>query len=308
MRSLSSFRRQQPLGVKRLWLIFTLSFLLLSALSFLFFDHLFSESPVDAQRTAVTIPALVGQSIDVATTALPTTCYDVTIVYLNDSEQPAGLVLRQTPCEGTCRKIAIGNERIAVKLVVSLGPRYETVPDLVGQDGRQAQIDLERQGLSVNIIRRTVNSSMTKAGQVTRQDPPVGCRLTAGSTVTLYVTYPKADSSVQCPSLIGLDRMTALATLRSAGLTVGTITVTQSADSLDAPQDPLAAFWAGDTVISQGRPVGCWLPQGASVDLILQKKPLFYTDMIEPQWQKGIIRPWNKTPTPPNFTEGSSNA
>jgi beta-lactam-binding protein with PASTA domain len=236
--------------------------------------------------------------------ALPDAYYDVTTVHLHDSEQPSGVVLRQTPCEGLRRKIVVGDERIAVKLVVSLGPRYETVPDLTGKDGRQAQIDLEKQGFSVNVIQRTTRGTITRSNGVLQQDPPAGCRLKAGSTVTLYVARPQVEASVQCPSLVGLDRMSALAALRSAGLTVGEITVMPTDDPITI-EEPLSAFWADDTVVSQGRPAGCWLPKGTTVDLILKKKPSLYT---KPQWQKGIIRPWNTAPNRPNFTEESSNA
>ena len=309
MKSKSSAPRRQKRVDGQLWMSLLLGILLLAAWLYVFFDHLFSEAPSDRQRIALTLPSVEGLSLDEATASLPDTYYNVTTVYLHDDEQPAGLVLKQTPCGGMRRKIAVGTEQIAVKLVVSLGPRYETVPNVMAKDGRQAQIDLEKQGFSVNVKRQTAKGIGAKANRVIYQEPPAGCQMTRGSTVMLYVAYPSEDPSVQCPSLIGLDRMSALATLRAAGLTVGEITVVSvEGDPDTSPEGLLSAFWTEDTVVSQGRPVGCWLPKGAAVDLVLKKKSSFYIEPIQPQWQKGMIRPWNTAPTPPNFTEESSNA
>lgn len=297
---------------KRLLALAILYFLFLVALVFLCYDCFFGARPGDLTRENVTLPDVVGQDVDHAMAMLDTAAYRVSLCYRYDEEQPSGTVLGQSPAAGMRRKLDTrAGEQIDVTLTVSLGPHYETVPSLIGTDGREAQLALEGQGFSVRVIRRTAYGASTAADRVFRTDPPAGSILPSGSTVTLYVAYPKATPSVQCPSLVGMDRMSALAALRAAGLSPGKMTVQKDGEELPldgTASDATRVFWAEDTVVSQGRPAGCWLPRGSQVDLVLQRASRFEFELYPTHPKKGTAHPWITSPRIPNFTEGSSNA
>ena len=292
----------------RLLAMAILYFVLLLAVVFVCYDYFFAEKRSDFMRESVTVPSVVGQTVDDVAGMLDEEAYRIALHCLYDAEQPAGTVLRQSPAAGMRRKISKRDgERIDVTLTVSLGPRYETVPSLIGTDGRQAQLQLESQGFSVHVIRRTSWGTMGNSDWVIRTEPPAGSTLTAGSTVTLYVSYPQATPSVQCPSLVGMDRMSALAALREVGLSPGEMTVKQDDVSI-APITSITTWWSKDTVLTQSPPAGCWLPEGSQVDLVLQRSPRFEFELTPTPPQKGMAHPWIISPPRPNFTEGSSNA
>ena len=302
MKHTSDKRHLRGVTSKRLLAQAGLYFLLLLSLAYLFYDHLFGPREADRRRQTVILPALTGQTLDEATAALDSPGFHVTTVYVYDAEQPSGTVLRQTPAPGSVRKIAADGEPVEVRLTVSLGPRYETVPDLRGKDGREARLLLESRGFSVVTKRRLAGSLGDRADRVIGTDPGPGCELTAGGTVTLYVSYPREEGSVKCPALVGLDRNEALAALRGAGLQPGEITVEHEED-----EGELATFWSDDTVVAQGRPAGCWLPRGSRVDLTLRANRPRLQDIF-PYQQKGINHPWTFRFNQPNFGGGSSNA
>lgn len=302
MKHTSDKWRLRGVTSKRLLAQAGLYFLLLLSLAYLFYDHLFGPGEADRRRQTVILPALTGQTLDEATAALDSPAFHVTTVYLYDAEQPRGTVLRQTPAPGSVRKIAADGEPVEVRLTVSLGARRETVPDLRGKDGREARLLLESRGFSVVTKRRTSSFLGTPADRVIGTDPVAGRELTAGDTVTLYVSYPREEASVKCPTLVGLDRTEALAALRGAGLQPGEITTVHD-EGAEAP----TTFWSDDTVVSQGRPAGCWLPRGSRVDLTVRVScPQF--ENIFPHQQKGINHPWIFRFSRPNFGGGSSNA
>ena len=115
--------------------------------------------------------------------------------YSND--YAAGYVYRQSPVAG--RTVREGQ---SVTLTVSLGIQYVTVPDVsnyVQADGEQQLKDL---GVSV-LITQAVEPSVA-AGSIIRTEPAAGSQVAAGSTVVVYVSRPRVNTTAKVPALTGL--------------------------------------------------------------------------------------------------------
>jgi serine/threonine-protein kinase len=91
---------------------------------------------------------------------------------------PRGQVIAQDP--GPRAKLQPGE---AVTIVVSLGPKFFEVPNLVGKARTDAVAAIQALGLHASIIPVPGSNGDTVRGQL----PEAGTRVRAGSTVTLYV-------------------------------------------------------------------------------------------------------------------------
>src|SRR3954451_20851502 len=98
-----------------------------------------------------------------------------------DSDQPKGRVIAKDPTGG-----ATVNKGTRVALQVSRGPQKVSVPDVVGQDQRDAEATLRDAGFNVKVEERETTDS-TQFGTVLRQTPPSGSPQVKGSTVTITV-------------------------------------------------------------------------------------------------------------------------
>jgi eukaryotic-like serine/threonine-protein kinase len=121
----------------------------------------------------------------------------------------AGTVIRSDPSAG-----ARIERDSRVTLFVSTGPRTVGVPDVVGQDEKDAVGRLREAGLGVVVKER---ASSDPAGTVVSQTPAAGQQVDEGSTVNLFVSNGKV---VEVPDVVDLDQATAETDLRDAGFSV----------------------------------------------------------------------------------------
>jgi eukaryotic-like serine/threonine-protein kinase len=94
-----------------------------------------------------------------------------------DSDQPAGYVLSQSPEQGT--NVDRGTE---VNITISKG--LVTVPNVVGNSEAQARSALSNVGLNVSVVSQ---SSEQTAGTVLAQSPNAGNKVSRGDTVTITI-------------------------------------------------------------------------------------------------------------------------
>jgi serine/threonine-protein kinase len=99
------------------------------------------------------------------------------------SGQPPGLVLGQSPGEGT--KVKRGTR---VVLAVSRGPNptLTIVPDVVGKDKQTATTTLQNAGFTVQVL-EVPTSTPSQSGKVLDEQPAGGTHAPDGSSVTIYV-------------------------------------------------------------------------------------------------------------------------
>ncbi len=130
----------------------------------------------------------------------------------NDDRVEEGKILAQDPPPGSAIKI----ER-KVKVVVSLGNKVTTIPDLRGLAFRRAQITLQQQGTKIgNEV--YVYSRRDPENQVIAQVPLPGTAGLLDSKVSLLVSRGARTKTFVMPDLVGRPESVVVKLLAQAGL------------------------------------------------------------------------------------------
>jgi serine/threonine-protein kinase len=135
----------------------------------------------------------------------------------NDERVEAGRVLAQDPPAGAAIKL-----QRKVKVVVSLGDKVSSIPELRGGAARKAQITLQQQGMKLG-DQVYVHSRKAEENMVIGQDPlPEGAGL-RDARVTLLVSRGVSPRTYVMPRLAGRGENEAVAFLARAGLRVAPV-------------------------------------------------------------------------------------
>src|SRR6516164_4670272 len=129
----------------------------------------------------------------------------------------ANHIVSQVPGAGDSTKA--GQE---VHVIVSLGAPSVTVPDLVGESIRAAQVTAVQRGLALGDV-AAVRWRGTAVDQVVAQDPPPSSLPVHSPNVNLLVSLGESPAEFVCPSFVGMPIGTARARLTGAGFTVGAV-------------------------------------------------------------------------------------
>ncbi|MDQ4006075.1 MAG: Stk1 family PASTA domain-containing Ser/Thr kinase [Actinomycetota bacterium] len=143
----------------------------------------------------VEVPGVVGESLPEAEAILTGAGLSVGSVTREDSQEPEGTVLSQSPSEGERAQ-----EGTDVDLVVSGGPGTVTVPNVFCKDVDEARATMNNVGLSLDVVGSEF-SSQCPEGTVIEQNPEAGAEVEDGSTVTVIQSKgPEPTPSVTIPS------------------------------------------------------------------------------------------------------------
>jgi serine/threonine-protein kinase len=119
----------------------------------------------------VSLISYVGKGGDEALSELTNKGFDVNVVYKFSDRVFKGLVISQTP--ESSDSIGLGSK---VELVLSKGPEFVFVPNVLGKSKNDASLDLENLGLKV----------VTKgSGKVNNISPAIGTKVKQGAVITL---------------------------------------------------------------------------------------------------------------------------
>jgi eukaryotic-like serine/threonine-protein kinase len=162
-----------------------------------------------------------------------------------DSKQPEGAIISQTPAAGETLR-----EGSRIYVIVS-GRQVAEVPDVGGQTSEEATQTLEEAGFEVE--EETGESSESYKGYVTGQDPRGGRNAEVGSTVT--ITVGGGPETVEIPDLYNRTVEEARRALEAADLSLGRQT-RETSSQVPAGQ-----------VISQNPSAGSNAESGSSVDV-----------------------------------------
>jgi serine/threonine-protein kinase len=165
----------------------------------------------------VTVPSVVGQTVQVATQTLQSENLAVGSTSSRTSPStPKGQVISSSPDAGT--RVAKNSQ---VNLVVSAGPTVSnvTVPPVVGQQLIPATEAITNAGLS---YKTNYVTSTKPSGTVLKQNPAGGS--TVKTTTVVKLTVSSSQSSVSVPNVVGFSQTSAGSTITAANLTVGTQT------------------------------------------------------------------------------------
>ncbi len=128
----------------------------------------------------VSVPAVVGRSSDAAKQAISGRGLEYSVTF-QQSQKPAGKVLKQSPEAGT--RVAVGD---TVSIVVSEGVQKVSVPNVIGDLRSTAVSKLRGAGFAVTVNLQDT-SVPAQDGRVTDQFPAPGSKLAKGGEVTIFV-------------------------------------------------------------------------------------------------------------------------
>ena len=136
---------------------------------------------------------------------------------------PEGRIVSQTPLAGS-----VVRRGWSLSLAVSLGPQRVTIPQVVGQSARAAEITLQQRGLDIGVSE--INVPGATAGQVLAQNPPSNATDVAAPKVNLIIAAqnPAPDAYVM-PSFVGHPLGSVALAIKDAGLTLAKVSTADQA-------------------------------------------------------------------------------
>src|SRR5262245_44793175 len=164
----------------------------------------------------VVVPSLGGRTVNEASAVLAESGLNLRVEDTRriDPRVPAGRVLAQDPQPGAHTR----RER-SVKVWISAGPRATTVPPLLGQSPRTAELELRQDGLQLAGVAE-FRSAEYAADIVVAQEPPAK---TNSTQVALLVNRGERGTSYVMPDLIGVNGDRAADLLRARGFRVSVV-------------------------------------------------------------------------------------
>jgi eukaryotic-like serine/threonine-protein kinase len=167
----------------------------------------------------VIVPSLSGKTVNDASATL--TAVGLTLKVEDakraDATIPAGQIISQEPAAG----VRTRSER-SVKVWVSAGARATTVPTLLGDSERTAQLRAQQDGLQLAAIDE-IRTTDYPAGTVVAQTPAPRQALAAGATLAVLVNRGERGVTYVMPDLIGVNGDRAADLLRSRGFRVSLV-------------------------------------------------------------------------------------
>jgi serine/threonine-protein kinase len=167
----------------------------------------------------VIVPTLSGKSVNDASAAVAAVGLTLKVEDAKrpDTTVPAGQIISQDPAAG----VRTRRER-NVKVWVSAGSRAATVPALLGESERSAQLRAQQDGLPLAAIDE-IRTTDYPAGTVVAQTPAARQALPAGMKLALLVNRGERGVTYVMPDLIGVNGDRAADLLRARGFRVSLV-------------------------------------------------------------------------------------
>lgn len=219
-----------------------------------FLRDLFTE-PIDIE-----VPSFVGRYYeDVINDKDYDSQYRFTVNYKVDLDNDYGIIIDQSPMEGSERTLENKDSRVDVELIISAGEALPDdvktmveVPDIVNKEQMTAISMIKNAGFNYAIY-EAESQSITK-GYVIYTEPAAGESVESGSEIKITVSAGPETEMISVPKLIGLSKSAAIDKIESSNLSVGKITKVES------------EFDVG-TVIWQSRDAGQTVEERTQIDL-----------------------------------------
>ena len=153
----------------------------------------------------------------------------------------AGKIVSQVPPAGT--KVRRGWQ---VRVAVSLGQQRISIPSVIGETERAAEMNIQRRGLELGAIAELPLPG-TAADQVVSQSPSANATGVSAPKISLLLTSDPPPRSFVIPNFAGQPLGSVRLALQNAGLRAGKVTL------LDQPS---ASVSTGSIVVSQSPAAG----------------------------------------------------
>lgn len=133
------------------------------------------------------------------------------------SAVPEGYIVSQSPDPNA--KVRRGWQ---VRLAQSLGPQRASVPNVVGESERVAELNISRRGLEIGSI-ATIHSPGAQPATVIAQSPAADARNATSPSIGLILSAPDNASSYVMPSFVGQPISETASIVQQAGFTMGKV-------------------------------------------------------------------------------------
>ena len=145
---------------------------------------------------------------------------------------PSGRIVSQVP--GAGERVRRGWQ---LRVAESLGPQLRTIPNLVGQSERAAEINLRRRGLDLGSV-ASIPMPGAQPDDVVAQSPSPNAAASS-PVVSLLVAAPDAEPQYLMPNLVGHQLADASKLIADAGLKLGSVQeIAGSAPGMIVHQSP----------------------------------------------------------------------
>lgn len=169
------------------------------------------------------------------------------------ADVPEGNIVSQLPAPDT--KVRRGWK---VRLAESLGPQRASIPNVVGDSERTAELNITRRGLEVGNV-ATMHFPGAHPATVIAQSPPGDDRNAVSPKIGLIMSAAENGQSYLMPNFVGQPVAEASAAVKQAGFTLGKV---------DFVQDPGGP---SEMILRQFPPAGLKIAAGATISFIARK-------------------------------------
>jgi beta-lactam-binding protein with PASTA domain len=164
----------------------------------------------------VAVPELAGKTVNEASAQLAEAGLALKVEEGRkvDPKVPAGQILAQDPPAGGSTR-----RQRSVRVWISAGPRSTTVPSLVGESERTAQLRVAQDGFGTGPSAEIRSLDYT-VGTVVAQNPPAKSK---SDTISLLVNRGERGATYVMPDLIGVNGDRSADLLRARGFRVSVV-------------------------------------------------------------------------------------
>ena len=207
----------------------------------------------------VTVPNLVGESPAAARMIAEQKGLELSVERQYYSPAvPEGKILSQLPPAGS--QVRQGWQ---VRVAESLGPQRISIPNVIGQTERAANINIQRRGLDVGAIAQ-MQSPDAPDGQVMAQAPPPNASGVSAPKISLLVATSSQPEAFVMPSFVGQQLGSTIQAVQNSGMKVGSVTAAPPPQS--SPGTPVSPPFPGSTIVTQNPPAGEKVLTGTTVN------------------------------------------
>ncbi len=173
---------------------------------------------------------------------------------------PQGRILSQVPSAGM--KVRRGWQ---LQIAESLGPQRITIPNVLQQSERTAEMNIQHRGLDLGAVAQ-VQMPGSQTDQVLSQSPPPNAGDVSAPKISLLVAASQQPQTFVMPSFIGQAVGAAAQTLQDAGFKIGNVTLEDQAPNGANPVSGAARPGAGSIIVLQTPVAGAQITLGAAID------------------------------------------
>jgi eukaryotic-like serine/threonine-protein kinase len=228
-------------------------------------------SGLTAMRVAIhgretTIPGFVKLSVSQAERLAQAKGLNVSLEgQFYSADVPEGRIVSQQPRPGT--RVRRG---WPVRLALSLGVQRVTIPDVLGQSPRAAELNVRQRGLEIDTIAEVRIPDAPSEEEVVAQSPPPAAINVQSPQISLLVAQAPDAPAFVMPSFVGLTLAEASASIEQAGFKLGNVQTATAALAGPAPDTSgNASLATGTTVVRQIPAAGQKISSDTPITLVV---------------------------------------